>query len=197
MKAHRYWPTATEGPWELTGHGLPAVRVTALGANAQVEGHPDIQTTTISVACSGEDPRTVRVVQYTGWPDFGVPDRPEAIQRLLDIIHEAVPLSGSIPSGGPPHVAEGPIFVHCSAGVGRTGTLLSAYVLHHLFRKGQKPTTAPSPRLADDSVFRVVSTLKWQRRGMVQRKEQYAFIYACARALLSAPLDLPSSEPSL
>jgi len=50
---------------------------------------------------------------YTTWPDFGVPESPASFLHFLFKVRE----SGSL---GPEH---GPPVVHCSAGIGRSGTL--------------------------------------------------------------------------
>lgn len=59
---------------------------------------------------SGES-RNILQFHYTTWPDFGVPQSPTAFLRFLS----AVRRSGTLEEGGPP-------IVHCSAGIGRSGT---------------------------------------------------------------------------
>ena len=59
----------------------------------------------------------VHQLQATAWPDHSVPDSP---QLVLELVSEASRLTGS-PSGV--------ILVHCSAGVGRTGTFIAVYKL--------------------------------------------------------------------
>ncbi|KRT83423.1 hypothetical protein AMK59_3364, partial [Oryctes borbonicus] len=55
--------------------------------------------------------RTVSHLHFTCWPDHGIPFYPQSLAPFLKRIE-------SIPSG------RSPIVVHCSAGVGRTGTLI-------------------------------------------------------------------------
>ena len=71
--------------------------------------------------CQEEDqqPLTVHHYQYTEWPDRGVPSSPASLLHLLHHIHTAHPL----PSSQEQHPQ--PLLAHCSAGVGRTGTLLA------------------------------------------------------------------------
>lgn len=58
--------------------------------------------------------RTVELFHYTTWPDFGVPQSPTALLRFM----RAVRKSGALDeSAGPP-------IVHCSAGIGRSGTFI-------------------------------------------------------------------------
>lgn len=63
-----------------------------------------------------------------------------------------------------------PIIVHCSAGIGRTGTLIVLFNLMNCVDR-QKPT---QPFV---SVFDTVRKLRDQRFGAVQTSEQYLFIY--------------------
>ena len=62
--------------------------------------------------------------------------------------------------------------MHCSAGVGRTGTFLAVYKLWLDYI---------NPRVKDLSVFTTVLALRRQRCLMVQKKQQYAYIAKCLR----------------
>ena len=66
----------------------------------------------------------------------------------------------------------GSILVHCSAGVGRTGTFLAVYKLWLDYI---------NPKVNQLSVFTTVLALRRQRCLMVQKKEQYAYIAKCLR----------------
>ena len=67
----------------------------------------------------------------------------------------------------------GAILVHCSAGVGRTGTFLAVYKLWLDYI---------NPNVKELSVFNTVLALGSQRCLMVQKKEQYAYIAKCLRS---------------
>ena len=67
----------------------------------------------------------------------------------------------------------GTILVHCSAGVGRTGTFLAVYKLWLDYI---------NPNVKELSVFHTVLALGSQRCLMVQKKEQYAYIAKCLRS---------------
>lgn len=102
-------------------------------------------------------------VQYTGWPDHGVPQSVASFETLISIVKAS---STTVP-----------IVVHCSAGIGRTGTLIGTYaVLAHMERG----------TLSDTTVYDVVAAMKRQRFGMVQRVEQYFVIYITLMGQLGA-----------
>ena len=70
----------------------------------------------------------------------------------------------------------GTILVHCSAGVGRTGTFLAVYKLWLDYI---------NPNVKELSVFPTVLALRKQRCLMVQKKEQYVYIAKCLRLCYS------------
>ncbi|OXU25361.1 hypothetical protein TSAR_005640 [Trichomalopsis sarcophagae] len=103
---------------------------------------------------------TRKIVQYhfLVWKDFMAPEHPHAILRFIKRVNEAYSLE------------KGPILVHCSAGVGRTGTLVALdSLMQQLSDEGQV------------SIFNTVCDLRHQRNFLVQSLKQYIFIY---RALM-------------
>lgn len=60
---------------------------------------------------SGEN-RLILHFHYTTWPDFGVPQSPEAFYKFLNVVRASGVLEPDV----------GPVVVHCSAGIGRSGT---------------------------------------------------------------------------
>ena len=70
--------------------------------------------------------------------------------------------------------------VHCSAGVGRTGTFLAVYKLWLDYI---------NPNVKELSVFPTVLALRRQRCLMVQKKEQYAYIAKCLRSEMNGILN--------
>ncbi|KAM9752042.1 tyrosine-protein phosphatase non-receptor type 11b isoform 2-T2 [Menidia menidia] len=106
-----------------------------------------------------EPPRYIWHYQYLSWPDHGVPNEPggvlwflEAVNRSQSYIKEA-----------------GPIVVHCSAGIGRTGTIIVIDILIDIInRQGLH---------CDIDIPKTIQRVRQQRSGMVQTEAQYKFIY--------------------
>ncbi|XP_023136642.2 tyrosine-protein phosphatase non-receptor type 13 isoform X2 [Amphiprion ocellaris] len=91
-------------------------------------------------------------LNYTGWPDHGTPSQPEQLLTFISYMR---------------HVhRSGPIITHCSAGIGRSGTLICIDVVLGLISKD-----------ADFDISDVVRNMRLQRQGMVQTEDQYIFCY--------------------
>ncbi|KAF6317782.1 protein tyrosine phosphatase receptor type E [Rhinolophus ferrumequinum] len=99
-------------------------------------------------------PRLVSQLHFTSWPDFGVPFTPIGMLKFLK----------KVKTLNPTHA--GPIVVHCSAGVGRTGTFIVIDAMMDMMHAEQKV-----------DVFEFVSRIRGQRPQMVQTDMQYTFIY--------------------
>lgn len=119
--------------------------------------------------------RTIRQFQFTDWPEQGVPKSGEGFIDFIGQVHKTKEQFGQ----------EGPITVHCSAGVGRTGVFITlSCVLERMQYEG----------VVD--VFQTVRTLRTQRPAMVQTEDQYQFCYRAALEYLSSFDQLyPETQP--
>lgn len=103
--------------------------------------------------------RLVSHFQYREWPDHGLPASPSGFLRLVQLVCE-------VDTGTP-------IIVHCSAGIGRTGTFCTVHSIICMMTK----LLAESGQLPPINIVRTVLNFRDQRPGMVQNKEQYMFCY--------------------
>lgn len=117
------------------------------------------------------DEKIIWHLLYTEWPDFGIPAESE-IASLLNLI-----ALSKEKNAGPTN----PRIVHCSAGVGRSGTFIAVDHLLNELEAGAFPNDRPSTSSGvfrkDDPVFDAVNKLRMQRPNMVQAAPQYRFIY--------------------
>lgn len=111
--------------------------------------------------------REVTQWHAVGWPDRKVP-KPEYTEYFEDLMKNTLDLKEAKPNH--------PIVVHCSAGVGRTGTFMSLYYLTSLMRYYKANNMVSNPNIGV-SVFGTVRALREQRMLSVQSLEQYQYIY--------------------
>ncbi|XP_072261196.1 receptor-type tyrosine-protein phosphatase S isoform X14 [Pyxicephalus adspersus] len=109
--------------------------------------------------------RTVRQFQFTDWPEQGVPKSGEGFIDFIGQVHKTKEQFGQ----------DGPITVHCSAGVGRTGVFITlSIVLERMRYEG----------VVD--VFQTVKMLRTQRPAMVQTEDEYQFCYQASLEYLGS-----------
>ncbi|XP_046489703.1 tyrosine-protein phosphatase 10D isoform X2 [Neodiprion pinetum] len=111
--------------------------------------------------CKGKVEREIQHFHFMTWPDFGVPSPPQTLARFVRAFRERV---------GPD---QRPIVVHCSAGVGRSGTFITLdRILQQI--------------LVSDyvDIFGIVCAMRKERVWMVQTEQQYICIHQCLLAVL-------------
>uniref|UniRef100_A0A7N8YD30 Receptor-type tyrosine-protein phosphatase F n=1 Tax=Mastacembelus armatus TaxID=205130 RepID=A0A7N8YD30_9TELE len=109
--------------------------------------------------------RTIRQFQFTDWPEQGVPKTGEGFIDFIGQVHKTKEQFGQ----------DGPITVHCSAGVGRTGVFITlSIVLERMRYEG----------VVD--LFQTVKMLRTQRLAMVQTEDQYQLCYRAALEYLGS-----------
>lgn len=103
----------------------------------------------------GEKSWNVRHFHFTSWPDFGVPNSPQVLVNFVQTVRKSL-------------IKTGPIVVHCSAGVGRSGTFIAVdHCMQHI-------------QINDYvDVLGVVHEMRMHRVLMVQTEQQYIYIHQC------------------
>eukprot|EP01105_Mastigella_eilhardi_P019227 TRINITY_DN4514_c0_g1_i1.p1 TRINITY_DN4514_c0_g1~~TRINITY_DN4514_c0_g1_i1.p1 ORF type:complete len:382 (+),score=103.42 TRINITY_DN4514_c0_g1_i1:380-1525(+) len=178
-KSVRYWPTVTEPVLNCGPFVVRLVRSYSFEA--------DTVCTELSITNGQEstEPRTIMHYQFTGWADHCVLASSLPIRRLIRKVSED---AGD--AGGPPLRFPRNTVVHCSAGIGRSGTFCAIHValqkLHRLLAEEEEGTqSADNTQLAllatemlrAVNVCAIVKELRRQRCGMVQGLEQYTFCH--------------------
>ncbi|XP_017237701.1 protein-tyrosine-phosphatase PTP1 isoform X1 [Daucus carota subsp. sativus] len=104
---------------------------------------------------SEEPPLDVLHILYPEWPDHGVPQDTLAVREIWRRLCNVPPTAG-------------PVVVHCSAGIGRTGTYCTVHNTIQRILAGDMSAL---------DLVKTVSLFRSQRMGMVQTKEQYFYCY--------------------
>ncbi|MFT7812853.1 tyrosine-protein phosphatase non-receptor type 1-like isoform X2, partial [Arapaima gigas] len=106
-----------------------------------------------------QESREVLQFHYTTWPDFGVPESPASFLNFLFKVRESGCLSSE----------QGPVVVHCSAGIGRSGTFCLVDSCLLLMSTRDDPS---SVRIRD-----VLLEMRKHRMGLIQTADQLRFSY--------------------
>ncbi|VDI79190.1 receptor-type tyrosine-protein phosphatase delta [Mytilus galloprovincialis] len=118
--------------------------------------------------------REVRQFQFTAWPDHGVPDHPTPLLMFMKRVKACNPQDA------------GPMIVHCSAGVGRTGAFI---VIDAMLERVKHEKTV--------DIYGHVTCLRAQRNYMVQTEDQYIFIHdALLEAVTCGNTEIPARNLS-
>eukprot|EP00063_Salmo_salar_P070237 XP_014045072.1 PREDICTED: tyrosine-protein phosphatase non-receptor type 1-like isoform X1 [Salmo salar] len=152
-KCAQYWPTAEGHQLSYTDTGFVVTLVKEEDMSYYVIRVLELRNTE-----TGET-REIYHFHYTTWPDFGVPESPASFLNFLVKVRE----SGSL---GPEH---GPSVVHCSAGIGRSGTFSLVDTCLILMDKRKDPSSV--------DIQKVLLDMREYRMGLIQTPDQLRFSY--------------------
>ncbi len=151
VRCHKYWPRQDESK-RFGSLTVKLVKSATL---------PGIHLRKLVLTDAAGNERLITNVQMTEWPDFGVPESSEHVRNVLDI------LDHYLASGG------GPPVIHCSAGLGRTGSFIA---IHSCLTQLRVQGTC--------NVRETARTIRQHRAGMIQTAEQYVFVYKALKDVL-------------
>ena len=161
-KCEEYWPAQGEA----VSYSKSGIHVACDRDESETENlhYRDITLT----FTDSEESIKVKQIQYSGWPDHGVPQESalEDFDKLMEFCTTESERQHGDQSG------EKMLF-HCSAGIGRTGTLLT---LMHV-TQGLKAAQAEAKEISMVPVFSTLRRLREYRFHLVQTDVQYIFIY--------------------
>ncbi|BES98385.1 tyrosine phosphatase [Nesidiocoris tenuis] len=154
-KCHLYWPMgcANRGQDTLL---FTDVDMEVSYVKEEKESYYTIRTLNLKDLSTGET-RTVLHFHYTAWPDFGCPQSPAAFLRFLRVVRR----SGTLE-------AEGPAIVHCSAGIGRSGTFCLVDSALVIMKKNGNNSISVKDMLLE---------MRKDRMGLIQTPDQLRFSY--------------------
>ncbi|XP_010147559.1 PREDICTED: tyrosine-protein phosphatase non-receptor type 13, partial [Eurypyga helias] len=145
IKCQRYWPDVLNKTTMINDRlRLALVRLQQLkGFIIRVLELEEIQTGEV---------RHISHLNFIAWPDHDTPSQPDDLLTFISYMR---------------HVHKsGPIITHCSAGIGRSGTLICIDVVLGLISRD-----------LDFDILDLVRMMRLQRHGMVQTEDQYIFCY--------------------
>ncbi|KAI6181813.1 hypothetical protein M3Y98_00869400 [Aphelenchoides besseyi] len=155
VKCFQYWPLE-QGTYK--NYGQMFVN------NKKTEQEDRFITFTLEVLPDGcSNSNVVKLVQMIDWPDRGIPTSGMAVLRLLKHL--------------PKNKNGGPTVIHCSAGIGRTGTVLCVETAIARLWKGQPI-----------SMKKIVCELRDRRASMVQTEGQYIFAHFAVLCYINAKM---------
>ncbi|KAK7114664.1 tyrosine-protein phosphatase non-receptor type 2-like isoform X2 [Littorina saxatilis] len=168
LKCAQYWPPGIrEGGEDDMIFEDVSLRVTNQGE--QDCKHYTMRWLELEDMATG-DKREVLHFQYTTWPDFGVPTSPTAFLNFLKVVREAGSLDSDV----------GPAIIHCSAGIGRSGTFCLVDSCLVLIEKHKAMSCI--------DMRQILISMRSYRMGLIQTPDQLRFSYLAViqggRALL-------------
>ncbi|EPY88330.1 Tyrosine-protein phosphatase, non-receptor type 1-like protein [Camelus ferus] len=153
LKCAQYWPQKEEKEMIFEDTNLKLTLI-----SEDIKSYYTVRQLELENLTSQET-REILHFHYTTWPDFGVPESPASFLNFLFKVRESGSLS----------LEHGPIVVHCSAGIGRSGTFCLADTCLLLMDKRKDPSSV--------DIKKVLLEMRKFRMGLIQTADQLRFSY--------------------
>lgn len=169
-KCARYWP--------LTIEDDDLIQVPNAGLEVRLRDFDD-QDKDFSVRnlelrhCETDSIRVITQYHYLTWPDFGVPHSTSTFLKFLHAV-----------SSKHPSTSDSPNIIHCSAGIGRSGTFILADTCLARMKQSRKSMTR-------SQILDSLSRMRSMRSGLIQTWEQLRF---CLQSIEDGMVDIDFSD---
>ena len=157
IKCHRYWP---ENQDQDKTYGK--FTVNPVSEEDDKKNKLKIRKFQVMNELAPNETRDVTQYQYLGWKDHEVPEDISSIIHLGNIVAQSKKENPA------------PFVVHCSAGIGRTGTFC---VMHNILTQVEKAIKGGQKSGFEFSIPEEIVKMRSQRSGIIQTKEQYLYTY--------------------
>lgn len=171
-KCEKYWPDP--GKTQEWGHA----KITCLTETST----NDYTLRELLFSWRGRDERKIYHYHFLQWPDHGCPSDPGCVLNFLQDVNvrqEQLMCEGINP---------GPICVHCSAGIGRTGTFIVIDMILDQIDRSRNGLDC------EIDIHRTIQMVRSQRSGMVQTEAQYKFVYYAVQHYIQTKLQRKRAE---
>nr|XP_039320010.1 tyrosine-protein phosphatase non-receptor type 1-like [Saimiri boliviensis boliviensis] len=153
LKCAQYWPQKEEKEMIFEDTNVKITLISEDVKSYYTVGQLELENLTT------QETREILHFHYTTWPDFGVPESPASFLNFLFKVRESESLS----------LEHGPVVVHCSAGIGRSGTFCLADTCLMLMDKRKDPSSV--------DIKKVLLEMRKFRMGLIQTADQLRFCY--------------------
>ena len=165
QKCERYWPGKVDGKTVLTFGNIRVMNMSSQQKNGYVVS--TLKATGIDAATGKRRSHTMLHLWYNTWPDHGVPRQPGKPLFVDNVLAMKRDVDKHMLSKGVQ--ASNPTLIHCSAGVGRTGTYIA--IDHEIRLLEQSGKCDP---------LKITEEIRQDRCALVQHLMQFKFVHEAA-----------------
>jgi len=169
--------------WARTGDSMTYGKYTVHVATEKEEADYILRDMTLKKAGDAEPARQIVMYHFKSWPDYGVPSNVGTVLRFLALVNGDLDRMRSTLGK-----ALGDVVVHCSAGIGRTGTFIIIDILIKMIQQNGLDTPI--------DIQRSIHRLRSMRSGMIQTEGQYRFVYQAMAAHITHMQASKTGAPS-